>query len=279
MGSIEDNAFLVLSTMANLPRDEVEKFNFGGHQISDLTNLAPDEINDAVAILADSGLVEQLVTLGCAPYDFFSVTITARGRYEYERIKEQKEIADNKGNQTIKKPTLPIGSPYGFTDYDWETVADRKSKSDELYVSFGHQFKSDHYDSRILTANIEAMFKKTVDEYNKLRNTVAVKLIFISLSAGYGEHLFNKIAKDIIGSDIAVFETSDQNPNVMIEMGVALTWGVRVLPIKKEGQPVPPSDISGQTWVDYTENGVTFIGDDHERKLVSMIDLAARKKG
>ena len=52
-----------------------------------------------------------------------------------------------------------------------------------------------------------------------------VQLDFQSLAAGYGGHLFNKIARDIIGADIAVFETSNLNPNVMLEMGVALTWG------------------------------------------------------
>lgn len=44
---------------------------------------------------------------------------------------------------------------------------------------------------------------------------------------------FNEIARDVISADIAVFETSDQNSNVMIEMGVALTWGRRVLPINR----------------------------------------------
>jgi len=42
------------------------------------------------------------------------------------------------------------------------------------------------------------------------------------LSAGYGRHLFNEIASDIISADIAVFEASDLNANVMIEIGVAL---------------------------------------------------------
>ena len=99
------------------------------------------------------------------------------------------------------------------------------------------------------------------------------------LAAGYGEHLFNEIARDIIGADIALFETSDLNPNVMLEMGVALTWGVRVLPIKREGQTKPPSDVSGQTWADYRDSGAEFVGSDHEVKLIRMIDRAVRKKG
>lgn len=103
--------------------------------------------------------------------------------------------------------------------------------------------------------------------------------MFQPLAAGYGEHLFNEIARDIISADIGVFETSDLNPNVMLEMGVALTWGVRVLPIKVQGKDRPPSDISGQTWADYLDSGSTFVDPEHETKLVRMIERAIRKKG
>lgn len=33
-----------------------------------------------------------------------------------------------------------------------------------------------------------------------------IGLVFKALSAGYGQHLFNEIAGDIISADIAVFE-------------------------------------------------------------------------
>jgi hypothetical protein len=70
------------------------------------------------------------------------------------------------------------------------------------------------------------MFELAVQRYNDGRRvTTSVKLKFSVLAAGYGEHLFNQIARGIIGSDVAVFETSDLNANVMLEMGVALTWG------------------------------------------------------
>jgi len=64
----------------------------------------------------------------------------------------------------------------------------------------------------------------------------------------------------------------------MIEMGVALTWRVRVLPIKKEGCPKPPSDISGQTWADYHNSASEFLDPSHHSKLVEMIERAVNKK-
>jgi len=92
--------------------------------------------------------------------------------------------------------------------------------------------------------------------------------------------LFNEIARNIIGADIAVFETSDLNPNVMLEMGVALTWGVRVLPIKKRDAPKPPSDISGQTWIDYEDSFARVIDSEFERNLLKMIEriMAVKRK-
>ncbi|GAG28732.1 unnamed protein product, partial [marine sediment metagenome] len=115
-------------------------------------------------------------------------------------------------------------------------------------------------------------------EYNRRPAAVAVQLDFNLLAAGYGEHLFNAIAREIIAADIAVFETSDLNPNVMIEVGVALTWGVRVLPIKRVGRPTPPSDISGQTWADYEDDAGKFSDPDHEAKLLRMVERAVRKR-
>jgi predicted nucleotide-binding protein len=75
-----------------------------------------------------------------------------------------------------------------------------------------------------------------------------------------------------------VFETSDLNPNVMIEIGVVLTWGKRVLPIKKLGCNRPPSDISGQTYADYKENGADFVSKTHSEDLLAMIERAIQKK-
>lgn len=285
---IDRDAAALLKVLAEAPRDQyVDRNDVGG-----LSGLAPDRINDAVALLVDSGYAEWIQTFGTAPYDFNAVSITSRGRYENQRLAASPEgrstdearelhsvFEDPDSVREVKLPPSPIGSPYGFTDEDWEAVSERKHQSRLLYAVLGHQFVSEHFDTNALRRNIEAMLRAAVDRYNGGPGRPPVALDFRALSAGYGEHLFNEIARDIIGADIAVFETSDQNPNVMLEMGVALTWGVRVLPIKLDGQMKPPSDVSGQTWADYRDNAAVFVDPDHERKLVSMIERAIRKKG
>ena len=65
----------------------------------------------------------------------------------------------------------------------------------------------------------------------------------------------------------------------MLERGVALTWGVRVLPITRVDRPRPPSDISGQTWANYQENARIFVDTDHASTLVRMVERAVKKKG
>jgi hypothetical protein len=178
----------------------------------------------------------------------------------------------------ISASMVPIGSPYGFLDHDWEIVAERRGDADRLNVVLGYQFSSTFYNSNELVRNVEAMFEKAVRDYGNLPTAIPATLSFRPLSAGYGEHLFNEIARDIISADIAVFDTSDLNSNVMIELGVALTWGVRVLVLRNAGCPKPPTDISGQTWADYTGSGSAFSDPTHAEKLVRMVERAIRKK-
>jgi len=276
--SIQENASIILSTLATKSRNSMGRIEVSGSELQKLTRLTPAEINDAVTILEESGYVEWLRYLGTTPFVFGGVTLTPRGRYEYERMTEKKTISRT-AEVEILRPSIPVGSPYGFYEEDWETVAEVKGRSGQLQVVFGFQFKSSYYDTENLKQNVKEMFQRAVEAYKKLPNAIPVELIFQPLAAGYGEHLFNEIARSIISADIAVFDTSDLNPNVMLEMGVALTWGVRVLPIREEKCPKPPSDISGQTWADYRDSGNKFVDPAHENKLLRMVERAARKKG
>lgn len=275
---ISENVFTLLRVLAEYPERDTNFPNISGSQLVEFTGLSSKAINEAATLLVSSGFAEWIQTLGSAPYNFSSIGITARGLYEYEQsqIRAEEETDDKR---TISRPVSPVGSPFGFTDQDFEIVSDKKADFERLFVVLGYQFNSEFYDSDKLVHNVHNMFVLAIDNYNKLPGSIPVGLVFQPLSAGYGEHLFNEIARDIISSDIAVFETSDLNPNVMVELGVALTWGVRVLPIMMDGQQKPVSDISGQTWASYTSDAESFTDVDHQNKLLRMVERAARKKG
>jgi hypothetical protein len=273
MNPIETNAYSLLRLIV-----EADKEQYDNIMLQQMSGLSPRDLSDAVQFLRDIDAVEVIKTLGTAPFAFHSIFVKSRGRYLYHEAESQKEKGDVTMTALPVRPLNPIGSPYGFTEQDWETVAFHKEEDKTLYVVMGMQFKSVFYDSDLLARNIESLFQKAVDEINKSLGS-SVTLRFERLAAGLGEHLFNQIVRSIIGSDVAVFETSDLNPNVMIEMGVALTWGVRVLPIKVIERPSPPSDISGQTWVEYGDSANVIKDDKFGHKLRIMLKRVISGKG
>ena len=279
MNPIELNAIRLLELMVKNDRELFENT-----WLQENSGLTSRDINDAVDYLESIGAIEVFKYMGTAPFDFGNVELKSRGRYIYNEIIAEREANETK-NQELStslpaRPLNPIGSPYGFTEDDWDIVALQKEDAQTLYVVLGMQFESSFYDNNTLNRNIQAIFQNALQQYNEEHQDSRIEFHFEGLSAGLGEHLFNEIARNIIGADIAVFETSDLNPNVMLEMGVALTWGVRVLPFKRKGTPIPPSDISGQTWIEYEESGARIIDNKLDRKLVKMIEriIAAKRK-
>jgi len=271
---IDRDARAILTLLASKPRGEL----IWASDIASELDLTPGRLNDAMRRLVDASQTEWIQESN-PPFDFIAAEITSRGRYEVQRLSTAKRDPEVSVRESVPMlPPVPIGSPYGFTPEDWEFVSLRKSRTTRLYVVLGHQFESAHYDTMVIRANVKEMFKSALAIYCNTSPRTEVKLEFKALAAGYGEHLFNQIARDIIAADVAVFDTSDLNANVMLEMGVALTWGVRVLPIKEHSCPRPPSDVSGQTWADYRDSAAAFLDPDHEDKLVTLIDLALRRK-
>jgi hypothetical protein len=241
--------------------------------------LTPNEINNAVDYLDDRDLIERHNYLGTSPFNFGHIYLNSRGNYIYHELQnsfeKNNEIASSK---IVSNQPLAAGSPFGFTDLDWEYVQKELGKPHSLKIIFGYQFKSAHYDSEILKTNLKKHLEEVVAAYNAQSGVVQINLNFKPLAAGYGEHLFNQLARDIISADIAIFETSDMNPNVMLEMGVALTWGKRVLPIKVKECAIPPADISGQTYANYFNNGESFLFEGHTDAMLAMIERAIIKK-
>lgn len=287
MNPIEQNATTILAAIIENDKQSGEETYHEGKNINEMTGIEPSDINDAVEFLDDRTLIKTLKALGTKPYRFALIKANSRGRYVYYETKKQIEESDRFSEESVSKKMsenvsatspLPAGSPFGFTDQDWEYVQTNRRGKNILYVVMGMQFESENYDTEELKQNIKVQFEKAIDNYNEKSSLEKIVLDFKPLSAGYGEHLFNQIARDIISSDIAVFETSDSNPNVMIELGVALTWGIRVLPLLKNGCSTPPSDLSGLTWVKYRNNGSEFVSDSHDDEMVSMVERAFLKK-
>jgi len=273
--SIENDASLILTCL--YPHGTNEYFD--GNEVAKETSLSPAQINDAIEILESNGYVQLRKWMRTTPYRFGNVSITSHGRYAVEKAKKEPEQVPET-TPAIRRNLEPVGSPYGFLDEDWEYITEERDSSEKLKVVFGYQFKSEFYDSSKLADNIKAALQQAVSEYNSDPKSINIDLDFVQLGAGYGEHVFTEIAKDIISADIAIFDTSDLNPNVMLEMGVALTWGVRVLPIRNNNCPPPPSDISGQTWAAYEPetDGSNFEDRTFKKKLMGMVKRAAQKK-
>lgn len=267
--SIQEDATSVLKYLAERP----ERGALMNQALADGTQIPADRLNDAVSILEGSGYVETLRTMGNRPFDFLRVSITPRGRAEWERAAAAATAAPFEA-PAVRPTPQPVGSPFGFTDLDWEWIASERQKR-TLKVVLGYQFESTHYETSSLVSVVRQVFETalTDSEFKE-----ALTLDFVPLRAGYGEHVFNEIARTIISADVSVFETSDRNPNVMIEMGVALTWGTRVHPIREASTAPPPSDISGQTWATYRDSGRIWTDGNHHESLVQMINRAARKK-
>jgi hypothetical protein len=288
-GRVEKIATEILKLLDQVRRQEDVDNKVDGRFFQQILDLSVPDINDAFWLLKDAGFVDSIQYLETADFDFTQVWITPLGRYEAERLSgfEADPIKlgvratpqPSPSTPSVSLPPTPIGSPYGFKDEDWELIAAQRSHGDRLYVVMGYQFRSEHYQTDLLQKNVEAMLADAVDFYNRTPGSLTAELVFRPLAAGYGEHLFNEIARDIIAADIAVFDTSDLNPNVMIELGVALTWGTRALLIRHHKTPVPPSDISGHTWTSYEDSAAKFLDPSHQEKLVRMVERAVRKKG
>jgi DNA-binding MarR family transcriptional regulator len=280
---------LFLADYEQIPGDSKKgRYTFSGPELSTKTQLDPDRLNDAVEILSQNGYVEVLRHLGTAPFGFAYVELTSLGRVEADRVTEESARVASAlasapssagGTPLISRSPQPIGSPFGFKDEDWEVVMRAREDRTRLLVVFGHQWESRYFMTSTLRDHVGRMFEAALSALKATHHALTVSLDYRPLKGGYGEHLFNDIARDIISADIAVFDASDLNPNVMIEMGVALTWGLRVLPIRDQSAPKPPSDVSGQTWAAYSESGSVWEDPDHASKLVAMVERALRKKG
>lgn len=68
--TVEENAGIFLEALYDESSKISSQFEIDQNKIQELTELNPQEINDAVSILLDTGYVEWLQEFGTDPFDF-----------------------------------------------------------------------------------------------------------------------------------------------------------------------------------------------------------------
>jgi len=119
-----------------------------------------------------------------------------------------------------------------------------------LRIFVGYQIRSDFHSE----ANVKSLIKHLE---KKLRGSKIV----LSVTYGKfpaGEILWDSVRDAIRHADIAIFDISENSPNVMIELGLALGYAKRVLLLKNlsssSGYP-KPSDLS-YIYISYEDDSV-----------------------
>ena len=78
--NIIKNKQIILKKLYELSNDDPSSNGLSGTELHDITAIAPNDINDAVALLIDEGYVTWHKELGTAPYEFLNVRISPQGK-------------------------------------------------------------------------------------------------------------------------------------------------------------------------------------------------------
>lgn len=117
-----------------------------------------------------------------------------------------------------------------------------------LRVFVGHQLDSEYHDESDLKALLRGVCRKLAPK------RIALEATFGRFPAG--ENLWDSVRETIRRADLAVFDVSENNPNVMLEAGLALGSSKRILMLKSQesgGRFKRPSDLVGYVYLPYTD--------------------------
>jgi len=117
-----------------------------------------------------------------------------------------------------------------------------KNKEIKIFVGYEFSSRSKSYER----TELESMIENAVDSVKTdIHN---VDLVLDCNDSKYGEPLLKEIIEKIKNCDIAIFEISDNNPNVMFELGIAYGIGKYIIILKNRKtirkNPIP-SDLRG----------------------------------
>ena len=142
-------------------------------------------------------------------------------------------------------------------------------------VFVAYQFRSSHFKRSEIDKAIVDACEKAQEDINRGRKE-QIKIRPIAQDLLSGETINKQILAKIAGADFCIFEVSDNNPNVMIEMGYALGMGKKCVYLQYEEQPLSsiPSDLSGLYILRYDEETLgAKLGYEIFRRSLDILDL------
>lgn len=111
--SIKEHAGRVLCALAEFGQSPDDprrgRHNLPGDTIRQLVmrqgeDLSPDQINDAVDVLAANDYVKVRRFLGTHPYEFGGIELTSRGRLEHEDLLQRRRSAEREAGKSAARP-------------------------------------------------------------------------------------------------------------------------------------------------------------------------------
>jgi hypothetical protein len=101
MADLEQSLHLVLKYLAEVPRDDSGYGWTMGQPIANATGLSPTDINDAAALLVESGHAKWMQALDSLPWHFTLLAIAPRGRAMYEKAKSGLKMTSPEAPVTV----------------------------------------------------------------------------------------------------------------------------------------------------------------------------------
>ena len=147
---------------------------------------------------------------------------------------------------------------------------------DPYTIFLGYQFKSDYYSAASLQNTLVSATQIVTEDYKER----GLSLQPDQVGHREGEHITCEICEKIQRAVFCVFEISNLNPNVMLELGMALGIGRKYALLRHTDSKDPSSDMGGLKYISYSDRrGLTNcnapLAAEIERYFEE-IDLASR---
>ncbi len=124
----------------------------------------------------------------------------------------------------------------------------------QIKIFYGYQFVSENIKGNILEELIFSSCSEAEEKISQINGNDYVKLCPNKYELENTYTIYDSLFKKIENSDICIFEISDKNPNVFLEMGYAKGMNKYVIPlINQELLKEVPSNISGLVTVAYNK--------------------------